>query len=95
MLFNTIDFLIFFPIVIFGYFLTPNKYRWILLLAASYYFYMSWKIEYIFLIIFSTLIDYYSGLKMAKLPNKKDRKPYLIISLVTNLGLLFAFKYFN
>ncbi len=95
MLFNTIDFLIFFPIVIFCYFLTPNKYRWILLLAASYYFYMSWKIEYIFLIIFSTLIDYYSGLKMAKLPNKKDRKPYLIISLVTNLGLLFAFKYFN
>ncbi len=95
MLFNTIDFVLFLPVVIFLYFLTPQKYRWVLLLIASYYFYMSWKVEYIFLIVFSTLIDYFSGLKMEKLPDRKSRRPYLILSLVTNLGLLFAFKYYN
>ena len=73
----------------------PHKYRWILLLAASYYFYMSWKVEYIFLIILSTLIDYFSGLMMEKRPDKKSRLPFLILSLVSNLGLLFFFKYFN
>ena len=56
---------------------------------------MCWKVEYIFLIILSTLIDYFSGIQMAKLPTKKSRLPYLILSLCTNLGLLFAFKYFN
>ena len=95
MLFNTIDFLIFLPIVIIIYFLIPHKFRWILLLAASYYFYMSWKVEYIFLIIISTLIDYFSGLMMGKLPDKKSKLPFLILSLCTNLGLLFSFKYFN
>ncbi len=95
MLFNTIDFVIFLPVVIIFYFLIPHKYRWILLLAASYYFYMSWKVEYVFLIVTSTLIDYLSGLKMDKLPDKKSKLPYLILSLCANLGLLFSFKYFN
>ena len=95
MLFNHIEFIFFLPIVILLYFLTPSKYRWVLLLAASYYFYMCWKVEYIFLIIFSTLIDYFSGLKMSSLASKKKRRPYLIISLASNLGLLFTFKYFN
>jgi D-alanyl-lipoteichoic acid acyltransferase DltB (MBOAT superfamily) len=56
---------------------------------------MSWKVEYIFLIIISTLIDYISGLAMDSLPNKKAKVPFLILSLCTNLGLLFFFKYFN
>ena len=95
MLFNTIDFVWFLPLVIIFYFLTPHKYRWILLLVASYYFYMSWKVEYIFLIILSTLIDYFSGLMMEKRPDRKSRRPFLILSLLSNLGLLFFFKYFN
>lgn len=95
MLFNTIDFVIFLPIVIFLYFLIPYKYRWILLLAASYYFYMSWNVKYIFLIIISTIIDYVSALLMERLPNRRSRIPLLILSLTTNLGLLFFFKYFN
>ena len=95
MLFNTIEFVFFLPIVIILYYLVPHKFRWILLLTASYYFYMSWKAEYIFLIVFSTLVDYFSGLKMEKLPDRKARLPWLILSLVTNLGLLFSFKYFN
>ncbi|NQU35487.1 MAG: MBOAT family protein [Bacteroidetes bacterium] len=95
MLFNTIDYVIFLPIIIILYYLTPHKFRWLLLLAASYYFYMCWKVEYIFIIIASTLIDYFSGLQMGKRNTKKGRLPFLILSLLTNLGLLFSFKYFN
>lgn len=95
MLFNTIEFILFLPLVIISYFLIPHKYRWIVLLAASYYFYMSWKVEYVFLIILSTLIDYYSGIMMEKLADKRSRLPYLMVSLCSNLGLLFFFKYFN
>ncbi len=95
MLFNTIEFVLFLPIVVIAYFLIPQKFRWILLLAASYFFYMSWKVEYIFLIIFSTLVDYISGILMEKKATKRQRLPFLILSLTTNLGLLFFFKYFN
>ena len=63
-------------------------------MAASYYFYMCWKMEYIFLIIASTLIDYFAGLKMEKVIRSK-RVKYLLLSLAANLGLLFTFKYFN
>jgi len=95
MLFNTIDFAVFLPLVVVLYYLIPHKYRWTLLLAASYYFYMSWKVEYIFLIIASTLVDYISGLRMGKLADRRSRLPWLILSLSVNLGLLFSFKYFN
>jgi len=95
MLFNSFQFLIFFPIVVVFYFAIPYKYRWILLLLASYYFYMCWKAEYLFLIIASTLVDYSAGLKMGKIPDKRGRRMYLILSLIANLGLLFTFKYFN
>lgn len=95
MLFNTIDFAIFLPVVVIIYYLLPHKFRWILLLAASYYFYMSWRVEYILLIVASTLVDYFSGIRMEKLPDKKSRLPWLILSLCVNLGLLFFFKYGN
>lgn len=95
MLFNSIDFIIFFPIVVLLYFVIPHKYRWIFLLASSYYFYMCWKAEYIILIMGSTLIDYYSGIMMEKSDTISKRKKFLILSLFSNLGLLFTFKYFN
>ena len=95
MLFNSVHFLIFFPIVITVYFLTPYRFRWVWLLGASYYFYMSWKPEYIILIIASTIVDYFVALQMGKISEKSKRKKYLIISLCFNLGILFAFKYFN
>lgn len=95
MLFNSIEYLIFFPLVVIAYFCLPPRYRWILLLAASYYFYMSWRVEYIILIIISTLIDYYAGLKMSDLPDRKSRRPYLMLSVLSNLGILIGFKYFN
>lgn len=95
MLFNSIQFLIFFPVVVLIYYFLPHKIRWLLLLIASYYFYMCWKAEYIFLILASTLIDYYAGLKMAQQTQKEKRKKYLALSIIVNLGLLFGFKYFN
>lgn len=95
MLFNSAEFLIFFPAVCLLYFVLPHRWRWALLLAASYYFYMSWRWEYIFIIVFSTGIDYFCGLQMMKQPTKKRRKPYLWLSLLSNLGILFTFKYYN
>ena len=95
MLFNTIDFVVFLPIILIAYFAIPPRFRWILLLTGSYYFYMCWKPEYIILIAFSTLIDYYCALQMQKHLSKAKRKPFLWLSLASNLGLLMGFKYFN
>lgn len=95
MLFNSIQFILFFIVVATLYFIIPQKTRWIFLLLASYYFYMCWRVEYIFLIIASTLIDYFAGIMMSSIKEKRKRRKYLILSLCTNLGLLFTFKYFN
>lgn len=95
MFFNSIHYLVFFPLVVLLYFLTPYKYRWILLLVASYYFYMVWKPVYALLIVLSTLIDFYCGVKMGNLPLKSQRKPYIIISISSGLLILGSFKYFN
>ncbi len=95
MLFNSIAFVFFLPAVILLYFLLPHRFRWMLLLAASYFFYMSWKVEYALIILFSTLIDYYMALAMDRQSDKKSRRPYLAVSLLANLGLLFFFKYYN
>jgi alginate O-acetyltransferase complex protein AlgI len=93
MLFNSVEFLIFFPLVVFLYFLVPLRLRIPLLVGASYYFYMSWRPEYIILIIVSTLIDFYVGRKIGNENNGHSRKIYLLFSLATNLGILFFFKY--
>jgi alginate O-acetyltransferase complex protein AlgI len=95
MLFNSLEFIIFFPIVVAIYFMLNHKYRWILLLVASYYFYMCWNYNYIILIVISTVIDYISGIQIHKSKSKAKKKAFLILSLAMNLGLLFFFKYFN
>ena len=95
MLFNSLQFLFFFTIVVAMYFAIPYRFRWILLLCASYYFYISWKPAYIILIIITTLVTYYAGLGIGSIPTKSKKKAILIISLFFNLGLLFLFKYYN
>lgn len=95
MLFNSVKFVVFFPVVVFLYFAIPHRFRWVLLLAASYYFYMCWKAEYLVLIIISTAIDYFAALAIAHTSRGLYRKLFLACSLVGNFGLLFAFKYFN
>ena len=95
MLFNSIDYILFLPVVVAAYFATPHRYRWVLLLAASYYFYMCWKAEYVFLILASTAIDYVAGIRIAAVTRQSKRRAWLTASLVSNLGILFAFKYYN
>ena len=95
MLFNSLQYIWFLPLVVAIHFMLPARRRWIFLLAASYYFYMCWKAEYIILILVSTMIDYLASLRMGQEPVKAKRRKYLILSLASNLGLLFAFKYFN
>jgi alginate O-acetyltransferase complex protein AlgI len=95
MLFNSLEFIIYFPIVVAFYFAISPRYRWILLLIASYYFYMCWNYKYIILIITSTVIDYIAGIHIYKEQVKWKKRFYLLLSLFTNLGLLFSFKYFN
>jgi D-alanyl-lipoteichoic acid acyltransferase DltB (MBOAT superfamily) len=75
------------------YFSIKQKYRWLLLLIGSYYFYMSWKPEYVILIMVTTLIDWFAARNIQDHPAKK--KLFLSLSLIANLGLLMTFKYWN
>lgn len=94
MLFNSIAFLVFFPLVTLLYFLLPHKMRWLLLLLASCYFYMAFIPAYI-LILFATIgVDYFAGIYMEKLEGRK-KKACLIASITVTLAILFVFKYFN
>ena len=104
MVFNSIDFLIFFPIVVCIYFIIPKKLRYLWLLAASYYFYMCWNPAYIVLIVISTLITYVCGLLVGKIRDSRDiterkrlrlMRLILAVSLIMNLGILIYFKYTN
>jgi len=95
MLFNSIDYFLFLPLVAVVFFLTPVRFRWLWLLVSSYFFYMYWEPWYILLIVASTLIDYWAGIEIHRSGNKRRKKGFLWLSVLANLGLLFAFKYFN
>ncbi len=95
MLFNSLHFLIFFPITVLLYYILPHKYRWVCLLVASYYFYLSWNPIYAFLILFTTGINFIAALQMTKAESKKAKKAYLLLGLLSSLIVLFIFKYFN
>ncbi len=95
MLFTSLDYYLFLPIVALVFFLTPVRFRWAWLLVASYYFYMDWNPWYIWLIVGSTLIDYTAALQIEGAANRQRKKAWLWLSIVANLGLLFTFKYFN
>lgn len=77
------------------YFLTPHRYRWVILLAASYFFNMYWKAVYAFLLVLSTLVDYFCGRMMGYYKDPRLRRALLYLSLITNLTVLLSFKYFN
>jgi D-alanyl-lipoteichoic acid acyltransferase DltB (MBOAT superfamily) len=98
MLFNSIDFALFIPIVFFLYwFLTKKnlKLQNILIVAASYVFYGWWDWRFLFLMLFSTLVDYFVGLGLSKEENQSKRKMLLWTSILVNLGFLGFFKYYN
>jgi alginate O-acetyltransferase complex protein AlgI len=95
MLFNSLHFLVFFPLMVGFYYALPARWRAPLLLLSSYYFYFSWRPSYTLLLAATTLLDYYSGVRMSRLGTKQQRRPWLYLSLASNLGTLFIFKYFN
>ena len=95
MLFNSWQFGLFFPIVFALYWGLPHRFRIGLLLAASYYFYMSWNVKYVVLILFTTIVSYSAALLIVKTSSLRTKKAILTISLITCLGVLFVFKYFN
>lgn len=95
MLFNSLEFLVFFPIVVALYFALPHRFRWIMLLIASYYFYMCWNYKLVLLIATTTTVNYLAGLGIGSNTNKNSKRLYLIAGLVTSLGILFFYKYFN
>ena len=94
MLFNSLAFLIFFPVVTAGYFLLPHSYRKWWLLGASCFFYMSFVPIYIVILAFTIGVDYVAGIWIEKSEGRK-RRWVLIASIVSNLGVLAFFKYFN
>jgi len=96
MLFNSLSFLIFFPIVLLIYFVIPKKVRYIWLLVASYFFYMCWNPIYVLLLLFSTAITYGGSLLLNKWKEQPGKKKAVVaVTLLSNFGILFVFKYLD
>jgi len=98
MLFNSIEFAIFLPIVFLLYWFGTKgnmKLQNILLLVSSYFFYACWDYRFLFLLVFSTLLDYFTGLKMFDAKSAGMKKFWFWLSVGINLGFLGVFKYFN
>jgi D-alanyl-lipoteichoic acid acyltransferase DltB (MBOAT superfamily) len=93
MIFNSLAFFVFFPLVTLAYFATPHRARWVVLLAASYFFYGYWKPRYLFFLVLSTTVDWAVALGMSRVGTKARKRALLVVSLVANFGLLFVFKY--
>ena len=99
MLFNSLHFLIFFPIVVGIYYLIPQRTRSYWLLAASYYFYMCWNAKYVILLLLSTIVTFVSGLALEKCAETQrgefNKKLCVAVCFILNLSILFVFKYLN
>ena len=102
MLFNSLHFLVFFPVVVLIFLIIPGKFRSMWLLVSSYYFYMSWNPKYALLMAFSTVSTYFTGLFLDKVSEKAEEKNEIrykklcvAVSFFINLGILFFFKYFD
>ncbi len=98
MLFNSLDFAIFLPIVFFLYWFVAKRnlrLQNILLLVASYFFYACWDWRFLFLLMFSTLLDYFTGIKMESVASQSKKKFWFWLSIIVNLGFLGVFKYYN
>lgn len=98
MFFNSVAFAVFLPIVFFLYWFVFNKTKSTqnaLLIIASYYFYSCWDWRFLFLLVFSTFLDYFTGIQIEKSNSEKSRKFWFWLSIVVNLGFLGIFKYYN
>jgi alginate O-acetyltransferase complex protein AlgI len=98
MFFNSLAFALFLPIVFFLYWFIFNKSKSTqnaLLIVASYYFYSCWDWRFLFLLVFSTFLDYYTGIQIEKGKSEGNRKFWFWLSILVNLGFLGIFKYYN
>jgi alginate O-acetyltransferase complex protein AlgI len=95
MLFNTVQFFVFFAIVIAAHYAAPRALRKYILLAASYIFYMAWNPVFVALLLTLTVIDYVAAIWMERVTGPGRRKAFLVLSLAANLGFLGFFKYYN
>ena len=95
MAFNSIEFLVFLPTVLVLYYFMPFRFRWVVLLAASYFFYMSWKPIYALLLLGTTVVAYAGGLFIQRTEDARARNGILLSCLLALLGVLFVYKYFN
>lgn len=102
MLFNSLEFLLSFPLVCLCYYVIPYRARYLFLLAFSYFFYMCWNPRYALLMLTSTAITFISGLLIESADKAEDEKErirrknmYVALSFISNLAILFFFKYFD
>ncbi len=98
MLFNSLNFSLFLPVVFFLYWFATKKSlqsQNILLLISSYFFYACWDCRFLFLLIFSTILDYYTGIKMHEASSRRNKKGWFLLSVIINVGFLGVFKYYN
>jgi len=97
MSFASPEFVIFYAIAVAIYYITPFRFRWVLLLAASYFFYAYWNSKLIILILLSTSVDYVAARIIDGVPIEqiRSRRFWLAISVILNLSILFTFKYYN
>jgi len=98
MLFNSISFAVFLPVVFLLYWFVVAKklsIQNVLLLACSYFFYACWDYRFLFLLIFSTLLDFVTGHKMYESKSEGAKKYWFWLSICINLGFLGIFKYYN
>ena len=95
MLFNSLQFLVFFPVVVLAYYVMPAKLKNVWLLLASYYFYMCWSAKYALLMLVSTVVTWGFGLLTARAGSLRAKKWCVAGSFIINLAILFFFKYFN
>ena len=85
---------LFFPIVVCLFWCTPQRLRWVLLLVASYYFYMCWRPPYAILLVVITALDFCVGRALGVVTGAAKRRAILLISVAANLSILFVFKYY-
>lgn len=95
MLFNSLSYAIFLPAVFTLYWSCKDKYRWLILLISSYFFYMSWNPRYVVLIFGTTVVSYLAGIGIERVETRVKKKSILVLSAFVCLGVLFVFKYIN
>ena len=91
MIFNSLEFVLFFSAVLSCFLIVPSRFKWLILLTSSYIYYALWQLHFPLLLLLCTFISYFSALRM----DGKHRHLFLIFAVCSNLGLLIYFKYFN